>query len=298
MSTAWPDLATLELLVAVSEQGSLSAAARTLGVAQPNASRSIGRLERELGVSLLARMPTGSTLTDAGIVYVDWANTMLDAARDFLLKQEALRVKRDSQLTVGASKTVAEHFMPLWLGRLRETQPRLQISLEVCNSAEVFSRIAAHDFDAGLVESPSVPRGLHSTGVATDTLVVIAPHEHPWARRQGGISPDELAATPLVTREPGSGTRETLEQALSDFPLASPTLEVTSNAAVLLGVQAGVGPAVLSRLAVQSALQTGSVTQVDVPGVDLRRSLRAVWAPPRALTGPAGDLIRIARQRR
>lgn len=296
MPAGWPDLTTLELLVTVSEKGSLSAAARTLDVAQPNASRSIGRLERELGVSLLNRMPTGSTLTDAGTVYVDWANTMLDAARDFLLKQDALRAKRNSQLTVGASKTLAEHFMPLWLGRLRELHPGLQISLEVCNSAEVFTRVAAHDFDAGLVESPSVPPGLHSVTVATDTLVVIAPHGHPWVRRKSAVSPEELAATPLVTRESGSGTRETLESALSEYRLASPTLEVTSNAAVVLGVQAGVGPAVLSALAVESALQAGSVAQIEVPGVDLRRSLRAVWAPPRTVPGPAGDLVRIARR--
>lgn len=287
----------MELLVAVSDQGSLSAAARSLDIAQPNASRSISRLERKLGVSLLTRVPTGSTLTDAGVVYVDWANTMLDAARDFLTNQEALRAKHDSQLTVGASKTVAEHLMPIWLGRLRGTQPHLQISLEVCNSAEVFTRVAAHDFDAGLVESPSVPPGLHSVQVATDNLVVIAPHEHPWARRHRPLSLEELARTPLVTREPGSGTRETLEHALADYPIAAPTLEVTSNAAVLLSVQAGVGPAVLSALAVESALRAGSVARVEVPSdIDLRRSLRAVWAPPRALPGPAGELVRIARR--
>lgn len=281
--------------MAVSEQGSLSAAARSLDVAQPNASRSIARLERDLGVSLLSRVPTGSTLTDAGVVYVDWATTILEAARDFLLKQEALRAKRDSQLTVGASKTVAEHLMPVWLARLRESQPELQISLEVCNSAEVFTRVATHEFDTGLVESPSVPTGLHSVGVATDELVVIAPRGHPWTRRKRALTLPELAATSLVTREAGSGTRETLEQALADYPLAAPTLEVTSNAAVLLSVQAGVGPAVLSALAVETALQAGSVVHVEVTGFDLRRRLRAVWAPPRELRGPAGDLVRIAR---
>lgn len=294
MSTRWPDLPTLELLVAVSEQGSLSAAARSLDVAQPNASRSIARLERELGVSLLSRVATGSTLTDTGVVYVDWATTMLESARDFLLKQEALRAKRDSQLTVGASKTVAEHLMPVWLARLRASQPELKISLEVCNSAEVFARVAAHEFDTGLVESPSVPTGLHSVDVATDRLVVIVPRGHPWADGRA-VSLQELAATPLVTREPGSGTRETLEQALDGYAMPTPTLEVTSNAAVVLSVQAGVGPAVLSALAVESAVQAGSVARVEVTGFDLRRRLRAVWAPPRELKGPAGDLVRIAR---
>ncbi|WP_227878649.1 helix-turn-helix domain-containing protein [Arthrobacter dokdonensis] len=56
----WPDLAALELFVAVTEQGSLSAGARRVGMAQPNASRAMARLEQHLGLALLDRRTGGS----------------------------------------------------------------------------------------------------------------------------------------------------------------------------------------------------------------------------------------------
>src|SRR5699024_8558870 len=68
--------------------------------------------------------------------------------------------------------------------------------------------------EVGFVESPTVPRGLHSTTVAVDRLVVTVPPTHPWSRRRTPLSVAELAATPLVVREPGSGTRTTLDLAL------------------------------------------------------------------------------------
>lgn len=74
-----PDL-LLELLVSVSEHGSLGAGARAVGMAQPNASRAVARFERTSGVRLLRRSPRGSTLTAEGALVVDWARIVLDAA--------------------------------------------------------------------------------------------------------------------------------------------------------------------------------------------------------------------------
>ncbi|MGV9736666.1 LysR substrate-binding domain-containing protein, partial [Rhodococcus aetherivorans] len=55
----------------------------------------------------------------------------------------------------------------------------------------------------------------------------------------------------------------------------------------------GVGPAVLSTLAVADHLASGELRTVEVEGLDLARTLRAVWRPPRKLAGPAGDLVRM-----
>ncbi len=72
-------------------------------------------------------------------------------------------------------------------------------------------------------------------------MVVTSP-DHPWARRTRPVSLDELLATPLVVREPGSGTRVSFEQAVGAGRLARPAVEVASNAAVRVAVAAGAGP--------------------------------------------------------
>jgi DNA-binding transcriptional LysR family regulator len=296
MTDAWPDLAVMQLLVGVDERGSLGAAARAIGMAQPNASRSMARLERQLGISLIQRSPSGSTLTTEGKVIVHWAREVLASAENLLVGAQALRREQRSHLTVGASMTVAEYLVPLWLGEFRRQLPDVQVHLEVHNSSEVLDRISAGSCQVGFVESPRIPSSLHSLVVASDRLVVVVDPSHPWARRRKPLRAAELAATPLIVREPGSGTRTTLDTMLRGHEVAPPLLELGSNSAVTISVRAGVAPAVLSTLAVDSGVRSGTLREVPVDGLDLSRRLRAVWRAPRRLASPAADLVNIARR--
>jgi DNA-binding transcriptional LysR family regulator len=291
-----PDLDVLELLVCVDDYGSLSEASRKVGMAQPNSSRAIKRLERRFGVPLLQRSTTGSTLTAEGTVVAHWAREIVRTAHRLLDVAEGLRVERSAELTVAASMTVAEHLMPRWLGQFRVEHPTVNIHLQVHNSTEVLARIAAGTCHVGFIESPHVPRGVHSLTVARDRLVLVVNADHPWARRRRPVTIAELAATPLLVREPGSGTRTTLEIALDGYELAPPLLELGSGAAIRTSVLNGVGPAVLSSLTVEDQVRAGDLRLVDVAGLDLTRALRAVWRPPRQLDGPAGQLVRLARR--
>ncbi|OQQ33161.1 LysR family transcriptional regulator [Prescottella equi] len=296
MRRRWPDLDVLELLVGVDDHGSLSAASRNAGMAQPNGSRAIKQLERQLGMPLLDRRTTGSTLTPQGTVVVHWARRLLDEAHRLLDVADGLRAERSAELTIGASMTVAEHLLPGWLGRFRGLDADVTIHLQVLNSTQVFERLESGACDVGFVESPTLPRGLHSVTVARDELVVVVHPGHPWTRRRKPITVAELAQTPLVVREPGSGTRTTLDVALQDLPRTPPLLELGSAAAIRTSIIAGVGPAVMSTLAVADQVAAGELTVVDVDGLVLERSLRAVWRGPRQLSGPAGDLVRMVRR--
>jgi DNA-binding transcriptional LysR family regulator len=289
-----PELDLLALLVSVSEHGSLGAGARAVGMAQPNASRAIARFERSMGVALLRRSPRGSSVTAEGAVLVDWARDVLAAAERLLAGADALRSRTDARLTAAASMTVAEYLVPAWLTELRRAHPGLEVALEVRNSADVLAGVESGAYDVGFVESPDVPGRLHQVAVGQDELVVVVNPGHPWARRRKPVTADELARTPLVVREEGSGTRTALEAALAEHVVAAPALALASNAAVRLSVLTGAAPAVLSELAVDAALVSGELHRVPVEDLDLRRPLRAVWNGPRQLTGPAAELVQIA----
>ena len=292
--TPWPDLAVLEVLVMVADLGSVGAAARSLGMTQPTASRAIKGLEKNTGLTLLQRTPRGSTLTTEGILVVEWARGTLDAAAQLVAGTQALQSEHKTQINIGASMTVAEYLVPAWLGEFRRRYPHVDVSLQVHNSKDVFELVQRGRIAVGFVETPDIPHGLGSTVIANDRLIVVTDSSHPWAERKGPISIAELAATPLVVREAGSGTRNTLDQFLRDFNPAPPSLELGSNSAVRVSVSAGTAPAVLSELAVESALSTGQLMAIPVEGMNLARELRAVWRTPRITSGPALDLVQIA----
>lgn len=280
MPRHWPDLSALALLVGVNEHGSLGAASRELGIAQPNASRSTRRLEKQLGVTLIERRPRGSTLTPQGTVIAHWANKVLEDAGHLLRAAEGLRNERESTVAVCASMTVAEHLVPRWLGELRRHHDGIGIRLEVQNSTTVCERVIERACDVGFIEAPTVPDGLNSVVVARDELVVVTPLDHEWAQRSVPISAADLTTT--------------LDEALAKVGQVVPLLELGSSAAVRSSVLGGVGPAVLSTLAVEEQIKNGDLKKVEVDSLDLRRALRAVWSGDRVISGAAGELVRIA----
>ncbi|MEO3791422.1 LysR substrate-binding domain-containing protein [Nonomuraea sp. B10E15] len=292
--SALPDLDSLKLLVDVGVLGSLGQAAKAAGIAQPSASKRVAHLERRLGLPLVERTPRGSTLTAEGRMVAGWAAQVLAAAEELMRAVQAVRHGEAAHLRVASSMTVAEYLVPRWLGELQNREPDVPVGLDVVNSADVAARVLAEDVELGFVEGPSVPEGLDSRVVGTDRLVVVVAPGHPWARRRTALRGVELAATPLVVREPGSGTRETLDVAFKGLHQASPRLELGSNAAVKGAAQAGAAPAVLSGYAVEADVATGRLVEVPLAGVNLVRSLRAVWRRGRPLTGPAAILLAIA----
>ncbi len=288
-----PDLGALELLLSVARLGSLGRAAREMGITQPAASSRIRSMERQLGVALVDRSPRGSRLTDAGALVTDWARRIVEAAEAFDAGAQALRGRRDSRLRVAASMTIAEYLLPGWLIALRAQRPDTAVSLLAGNSAAVAERLLADEADLGFVEGLSVPAGLDAAVVAHDRLIVVTAPGHPWARRRGTLSAGELASTPLILREEGSGTRQVLDAALGG--LARPLLELSSTTAVKASAVSGAGPAVLSELAVREELAARRLVSVPVEGVPLDRALRAVWRTGHRPTGPGRDLLGLTR---
>jgi DNA-binding transcriptional LysR family regulator len=107
------------------------------------------------------------------------------------------------------------------------------------------------------------------------------------------VNASELAATPLVLREAGSGTREVLETALLASGLQpTPFVELGSTTAIKAAVAAGTGPGVLSRLAIEPDVRDGRLVIVPTEGISLERLIRVVWPRDRSPSPLARRLLR------
>ncbi|NKQ52370.1 LysR family transcriptional regulator [Amycolatopsis sp. K13G38] len=297
LSTRVPEIGALELLLSVARCGSLGQAAREHGISQPAAGSRIRNLERLLGLALIERSAAGSRLTPEGAMVEQWAREVVRAAAGLDAAVAALRAHHERRLRIAASMTVAEYLIPGWLTELHARRPRATVALRVVNSTEVAQLVAADAADIGFIEGPEMPEGLQCQVVGRDRLRLVVAPTHPWARRRYPVSAADLAATPMVVREPGSGTRDTVEAVLAEHgPLAAPLVELSSTTAIKAAVEAGLGPAVLSSLAVAAELADGRLVAVEMAGVELGRVLRAVWPAGRRLTGILRDVVAVARQ--
>jgi molybdate transport repressor ModE-like protein len=300
LSTHVPDLAALELLLGVAQEGSLNSAARAAGVSQQAVSARIRAMEAQTGVTLVHRSPRGSRLTAEGVMIAEWAARLLEAAAEVDAGIAALRADRRARLRVSASLTIAEQLLPGWLasfraaGRVGDTAP--EIVLTAINTATVITHVTEGTADIGFTEGPRRSAGLRGRVVGHDRLAVVVAPGHPWAGRRRPVGAAELAATPLVSRGSGSGTWDTLAAALAAVlgpgAQASPAQWLPTSAGVRAAALAGSAPAIISELAVEDDLTTGRLIRVQTPELDLRRTLRVIWdgatSPP---SGVARDLI-------
>lgn len=290
------DLTSFGLLLSVAELGSIGRAAKAHGMSQPSASERLRTLETRVGVALLERTSRGARLTTAGQLVAGWAAPVLARAADLDAGITSLRADRQSHLKIAASLTVAEYLLPTWLIALRTVSPDTATVLTAGNSVHVAEQVLADRADIGFIENTDVPAGLHSRVVSRDELVLVVAPGHPWARRRR-VTAARAAATPLVSRESGSGTRQAWEHALKTAGIdasAVALLEMSSTTAIKAAAIGGIGPAVLSVHAVAAELETRTLVRVEVSDLDLHRALRAVWPAGRTPRGPASDLLTIA----
>lgn len=293
MTPREPTLSALRLLVEVGKTQSLGKAARAHGITQPAASKQMVLLERSVGLQLLERRPVGSYLTEHGKVVAAWAATIVDAVDQMMGAVSSLAAATSSHLRVASSLTIAEHLVPGWLAALHSKLPDVHVGLEVANSEAVIRRVRDGEAELGFVEGPDLAADLEQLVVARDRLVVVVAPEHPWASPDHAVDRALLLATPLVTRERGSGTRATLERSSQDVVLAPSLLELGSNEAVKGAVRAGVGPAVLSDFAVRRDLDQRLLVEVEVGDLDLTRDLVAVWSRSAQLNAGTRCLLEV-----
>ena len=289
-----PDLVSLDLLRSVGEFGSIRQAALTHSVSQPAASMRLKSLERALGLTLLDRGNGHARLTPAGVAVVEWSTQILEGVSELLVGAQALRQEGQGNLRLAASMTVAEYMVPIWLSKLRSAGSDISVSLQMGNTEQVTEIIRSQRADLGFVEGLTVPNDLHNRVVASDDLVVVVSPGHPWAHRKRTVTAAELARTPLVLREIGSGTREVFDKALAAQGFAAlPMVELGSNTAIKAMISSGAGPGVLSRVVSRAEVDSGRLVVANLKGIALDRTIRAIWTKSRAMPGTAKSLLKL-----
>nr|WP_296772742.1 LysR family transcriptional regulator [Rhodococcus sp. (in: high G+C Gram-positive bacteria)] len=296
LSSRVTDLGPFELLDTIAATGSIGACARHHGLSQPAVSIRIRGLEQRLGLRLLDRHPRGATLTEAGRMVLDWVRPALDAAAHLDQALDTLTGESPAHLTLAASTTIAEFFLPTWFATLRERLPGTNVSLLCHNSADTVELIRRGAAELGFAEAGHIPAALDRCPVVRDRLAVVVAPNHPWASREA-ITPVELSSAPLILRETGSATRSVLHDRLAALPVpltVVPAMELTSATAIKNAAASGLGAAVLSELTVRDELADRTLVEVPVPSLTLERNLHACWRRNHRFSAAARNLLEIA----
>ena len=235
-----------------------SQAAEALNTTQPAVSLAVKELESHYGVALFERMNRRVYLTPAGEALLATAQ---DVLRGFQEAEETLGQGRPRALRVGANVSFGEAGLAQVLGRFRQEHPQVRLRVLVANSDKIQSLLAENQLDVGIVDGLGASERLRAQPLYQEDLVLAAAP----GRFPAPATVEELAALPLLLREPGSGLRSSVDRVFSQQGLApQPLLESTSTAALAQAAKAGLGVAILPEALAQreSGLQVGTVPEI------------------------------------
>lgn len=284
-------LTQIRAFLAVTKVGSVHGAASQLLVSQPSVSAAVASLGRELGVVLFERHGRGVRLTESGEAFAPYAAQVLGLLEQGRGAAQEAAHPEASRVRLAAVNTAGEYLMPPLIQAYRQRHPGMSVLLEVGNRATVFERLQSRHADIGIGGRPP-GRGLVGYPLVGNELVVV-----------GREAFADLARTPWLLREEGSGTRLATERLLADLDFGSPEsgspelLTLGSNGAIKQGLAFGLGVTLISRFAVAAELRNGLLCVIGVPGTPLSRPWHVLY-PPSGPTRPGvrafGEFLRSA----
>ncbi|CAB4686391.1 MAG: LysR family transcriptional regulator [Actinobacteria bacterium] len=279
----------LSSFLAVAREGSVSAAAEKLYVTQPSISAAVSALSKELGVDLTERVGRGVGLTAAGEAFRPYAADVLG-----LIEQgrQAAREAADlstRSLRIVAVATAAEYVVPPLLQAFAAKHPEIKLTLEVANRANLFDRVLEHEVDVAIAGRPPEDDRVAGKAFLKNEIALITATNDPLVGMKN-IRPEDLADRVWLQREPGSGTRQMVNEFFGGHDLRPQTLTLGSNGAIKQAVKLGLGVSLQSRMAVEQELATGQLSELHVKGGLPDRqwyALHSATVPPR----PAVELF-------
>jgi DNA-binding transcriptional LysR family regulator len=276
------NLHLLRLFATVVQTGSFSRAADVLHISQPAISKGVRDFELQVGCRLLDRTSKGVRPTREGQALVQHAAVLFAAERAAEDELLSLRNLNSGSLRIGASTTIATYMIAEYLGIFHRKYPGIDLHLVSANTRDIADLMLAHDIEIALVEGPIEHNDLASTAWRTDVMNLIVGPEHRFATAIGPIEPVEINEEILIVREPGSGTREVVAQALSDRGIEPRrTLEIGSTEAIKQAVAAGIGVSIVSEATVEDQVKLGRLKIILMNDLGIARTLWQLKAPGR-----------------
>lgn len=262
----------LRTFIAVAETGAVRAAAAVLVVTPSAVSSALAALQDEVGTALVVRQGRGLRLTEAGLVYADYARQILGLVDEAQVAAVGELDPEHGELRLGAVTTAGEQLVPLLLAGFRRKYPGVGLRLEVGNRELVSGLLDSHEADMIIGGRPTDGGDLRVHAVRRNDLVVVVS-----SNAEPGDDPlPWLAGQTWLLREHGSGTRATTESFLEQLELQPRTLTLGSNVAIVQAVAAGLGVTLVSQEAVAGHVSGGALTALALPGTPLRRDWHLV----------------------
>lgn len=260
--------------------GSISRAAEELFISQPAVSKSVKKLEEQLGTTLFIRNKKGVTLTDEGKILYHYISSAFSSIQEGELHLKRNRELEVGRIHIGVSTTLCKHIMLPPLNRFIHENPHITVTIDCLSSAETAARLCENKLDVGLVVETKASRSLTFTPLTELSYTFVASRQYldNLKLRENTDYRDKsgrfFKTATLMLMDQGNISRQHVETYFHDNSIETGQILETSNMELLVEfAKIGLGAACVIRNFVENDIKNGTLVEIPLKKSISRRTV-------------------------
>ena len=273
------------------KRGNLSQAAEDLFITQPAVTKGIQRLQEHYDIRLMDRFGKKMVLTHEGEVLFKIAEKIFELEKHAEENIREFKQRKKGRIRIQASESFGAYYLPSIMNPFSKAHPLIQISVNILPTEHVVNNIANLECDIGFISYPMEHEKVRSHEILEDQLVFILPPDHPICRHKH-FKPQDLEGNPMIVHEKESTPHRVFHAFIEKNNLSvTSSLELSSNRAIKLAVESGLGIALISRKVADEEIQNGQLAAIPIPDRSIKRKFYLIHHKEKFISETLQDFI-------
>ena len=265
----------LQIFWKISQTKSITKAAEELNLTQPAVSIQLRNFQNQFDIPLTEVIGRQLYVTEFGKEIAQVAEQILNQVEEINFKTAAFKGQISGRLKLSVVST-GKYVMPYFLTDFLKLYPGVELTLDVTNKTKVIENIANNDVDFSMVSVLPEHLNIDNLELMQNKLFLLTGKSTNFSEKEYDIS--ILNDIPIIYREPGSGTRFTMERYFENHGiLLNKKMELTSNEAVKQAIIAGLGSSVMPLIGIKSELMSGDLKIIPIKGFPIISNWQLIW---------------------
>jgi DNA-binding transcriptional LysR family regulator len=287
------DLRQLEIIRAIADTGSFTAAGAKLHVSQSAISRQILLLEEELGETVFHRIGRRIRITPAGEALLQLSHRVFQDLQDTVTAISEKQASLRGVLRLVGGMTVCLYVFPTLLSEVRRVHPNLDLKVTVASTERSVALLRSGGADLGLLTLPIDASDMVAVPVLEEELLVSTYPNHPLAMKRR-IAPADLNRQPFIPFESGSITRRLVDEFFTRERIETEIVMETENVEIIKAmVRSGLGISIVPWQAVAGDVRAKQLFVSRIAGHSLVRQFGWIYPKMTRLPRSVSEVLRV-----
>ncbi len=265
----------LRIFYTVAETESVTKAAEELHLTQPAVSIQLKNFQDQFDIPLTEVVGRKLYITDFGKEVAAAAEQILNQVHAINYRTMAFKGQLTGRLKISIVST-GKYVMPYFLSDFVQRNPGVELQMDVTNKNKVLESLANNEIDFALVSVLPTSLNIKKLDLLQNKLFLVGPKSP--KRKKAVNAQTVFQELPLIYRESGSGTRQTMERFIEKNQISvQKKLVLATNEAVKQAILAGLGYSIMPLIGIRNELQNGELEIVQMKGLPIKTTWSLIW---------------------